>query len=161
MSEATIKILSTALANEEPFIGDGEGGEPVANLADGRLWVFDPVGTPVELGGACVNVPIGTNLFASNYLSLDVTDPNNLPVPVPDPLLTPQGIYRNLRVLMRFTQSPLQDITTYFDYDVDWGDVQGDPLAAYSTSGSMVLVELSVFGPMPYWMAKVIWGKTA
>lgn len=167
MSEATIRSLSTPLPNEEPFIGDGEEGELVTNTADGRAWVFDTTGFPVELGGACVNRPLGTNLFASNYLELDVTNPDNLPVPIPDPLTTPVGSVREIRVLFRFLQNPLAPLTTYFDYEVDWGReslwnpgaVSGveNPIDLYSALGSQILIELTAFGPVPKWLGRVLW----
>lgn len=169
MSEATIQSLSTPLPNEEPFIGDGEEGELVTNTADGRAWVFDTTGFPVELGGACVNKPLGTNLFASNYIELDVTNPDNLPVPLPDPLTTPVGSVREIRILLRFVQTPLAPLTTYFDYDVDFGreslwnpeSVPGknNPIDLFSSLGSQILVELVSFGPSPAWLGRVLWAE--
>jgi hypothetical protein len=174
--EATVQTLTTSLPNEEPFIGDGAEGELVTNTADGRIWVADVAGNPIELGGACVNRPINGNLFAGNYLDLDVTNPDNLPVPVPDPNNIPAGFYREIRILMRFVGTPLETFATYFDYDVDWGDktfwtrnsgtwgglpVQSDsPLDFFTSTGSIALIELSSFGPQPAWMGRVVWGRT-
>lgn len=162
MSEATVQILGTPLTNEEPFIGDGAENELAVNTADGRLWVFDPAGNPVELGGACVNKPVGGNLFVSNYLELDVTNPDNLPIPLPDPLNTPPGIYRELRILLRFVGAPLESFTAYFDYEVDWGDVEyvDDPVTDKAEAGAVLLVELSRFGPASTWMGRLIWSST-
>lgn len=161
MSEATIQVLGTPLPNEEPFIGDGAENELVVNTADGRLWAFDPSDNPVELGGACVNIPIGNNLFASNRLELDVTNPDNLPIPIPDPLTTPPGVAREIRILMRFVQDPINNLVTYFDYGVSWGNTPDHPLSTYAMAGSVVLIELSCYGPMAEWMGRVIWAKTA
>jgi len=118
--EATIQILGTPLPGEEPFIGDVEDSELVANSSDGRLWVGNNSGNPIELGGSCVNKPINGNLFSGNYLDLDVTNPDNMPIPIPDPNKVTTGFYRELRILLRFVGDPLDTLTTYFDYDVDW-----------------------------------------
>jgi hypothetical protein len=157
MAEATIQNLSTPLPNEEPFIGDGSEGEIVTNTADARVWVFDPEGFPVELGGACVNKPISGNLFSGNYLDLDVTNPDNLPIPNTDPLQVRAGSYREIRILIRFVGQPLTTFSTYFDYPVDWGSETPDPLSEYSITGSVILVELSAFGPQPAWMGRILW----
>ncbi len=169
MSEASIQSLTTPLPNEEPFIGDAEEGEILTNSTDGRIWVFDEVGAPTELGGACVNRPLGSNLYSSNYLDLDVTNPDNLPIPLPNPLDTPAGVVREVRILIRFPQNPLTTVVSYFDYDVDWGEenlwnptsVPGvdTPVELYSSLGSSILLELTVFGPMPSWMGRVVWAK--
>lgn len=153
--EATVQTLTTSLPNEEPFTGDGDNGEIITNSVDGRLWVTDPIGTPIELGGSCVNKPINTNLFSGNYLDLDVTNADNLPVPVPNPNDVPAGFYRELRILMRFVGTVDQSFTTYFDYDVDWG--AGTNPSEYSQTGALVLVELCSFGPSPSWLGRVIW----
>jgi hypothetical protein len=159
MAEATIRNLSTPLPNEEPFLGDGEEGEIITNTADARAWVFDQTGFPVELGGACVNKPVNSNLFVGNYLELDITNPDNLPVPNTDPLQVRAGSYREIRVLLRYVGEPLTTFSTYFDYPVDWGTGVQDPLEEYAESGAEILIELSSFGPRPAWMARVLWVK--
>ena len=169
MSEATYQAPTTRLPNEEPFIGDGEEGEIITNQVDGRFWVFDESAVPVELGGACINIPLGSNLYASNHLDLDVTNPENLPIPVPNPLETPTRTVRIFRVLLRFVQQPLTTFSAYFDYEVDWGneslwnpdDVPGvdNPIDLYASLGSSVLVEMTSYGPMPKWMGRVIWAE--
>lgn len=169
MSEATIQSLTTSLPGEEPFIGDGDEGEIVTNSSDRRVWVFDETGEPVELGGACINIPIGSNLYSSNYLDLDVTNPDNLPIPVPNPLDTPAGTVRSFRIFMRFVQQPLTTFASYFDYEVDWGNTSlwnpenvpgvDNPIDIYASLGSSVLVEMVSVGPMPKWIGKVIWAE--
>lgn len=161
MSEATIKNLTTPLPNEEPFLGDGEGGEIVTNTSDGRAWVFDQTGFPVELGGACVNKPVNSNLFSGNYLEIDITNPDNLPIPNTDPLQVRPGTCREIRILIRYVGDPLTTFSTYFDYEVDWGAGISDPLVEYAETGSEILVELSTFGPRPAWMGRVLWVKNA
>ncbi len=153
--EATVQTLTTSLPGEEPFIGDGSEGELITNTADGRLWVADIAGNPIELGGACVNRPINGNLFSGNYIDLDVTNPDNLPVPVPNPSDIQAGFYRELRILLRFVGTPLETFSTYFDYDVDWGE--GVDPSTYSETGALVLVELCAFGPSPAWLGRVVW----
>ncbi len=155
--EATLQTLTTSLPGEEPFIGDGTEGEVITNTADGRLWVADISGNPIELGGSCVNRPINTNLFSSNYLDLDVTNPDNLPIPVPNPSDVPPSFYRELRILMRFVGTPGTSFTTYFDYEVDWG--AGIDPSTYAETGALVLVELCAFGPSPKWLGRVIWHR--
>lgn len=155
--EATVQTLTTSLPGEEPFIGDGAEGELITNTADGRVWVSDSSGNPIELGGACINRPINANLFSGNYLDLDITNPDNLPVPVPDPNDTPPGFYREIRILLRFVGTPLQSYTAYFDYDVDWGE--GVNPSEYAATGALVLVELCSFGPSPKWLGRVIWNR--
>lgn len=154
--EATLQVLSTSLPGEEPFIGDGLESELVANTSDGRAWIFDQSGTPIELGGACVYKPINSNLYSGNYLDLDVTNPDNLPIPVPNPSEVVPGFYREIRILLKFVGVPLT-FTTYFDYDVDWGE-GADP-ATYANSGALVLVELFCFGPSPKWLGRVVWHR--
>lgn len=154
--EATVQTLTTSLPGEEPFIGDAAEGELVTNTADGRAWVADASGNPIELGGSCINKPINANLFAGNYLDLDITNPDNLPVPVPNPNDVSAGFYREIRILLRFVGTPLQSFTTYFDYDVDWGSAGADP-STYAETGALVLVELCAFGPSPKWLGRVLW----
>ena len=153
--EATVQTLTTSLPSEEPFIGDGSDGELITNTADGRVWVADVSGNPIELGGSCVNKPINANLFAGNYLDLDITNPDNLPVPVPNPNDIPAGFYREIRILLRFVGTPHQSFTTYFDYGVDWG--AGVSPSEYAETGALVLVELCAFGPSPKWLGRVLW----
>ena len=178
MAEATLQVLTTSLPGEQPFIGDLQEGEVCVNVADGRLWTGDAIGTPVELGGATKNSPMGP-LAASNYLEVDVTAADNLPIANTDPLLIPPGFYQQSRILLRFTQTPLENFQTYFDYPVEWGpitfwrpelntltwggDAQGintsatNPIDFYKTQGRVVLIELSSFGPNAYWMGRVLW----
>lgn len=162
MSEATVQVLGTPLTNEEPFVGDGSENELVVNTADGRIWAFDQTQTPVELGGACVNKPIGSNLFSSNYIELDITNPDNLPIPLPDPLSVQPGTYREVRILIRFVGEPLETFTAYFDFDVDWGDAEyiTDPISDRAVTGAVILVELCRFGPATAWMGSVLWSTT-
>lgn len=155
--EATIQTLTTPLPGEEPFIGDGSQGEITTNNADGRVWVFDESETPIELGGACINKPLGGNLFSSNYLDLDITNPDNLPIPLPNPELIPPGFYREFRILMRFVGTPLESFSTYFDYSVDWGS--GNTPEDYAVTGALVLVEFCSFGPSPKWIGRIVWNR--
>ena len=155
--EATLQTLTTPLPGEEPFIGDGTEGELITNTADSRIWVFDTVGNPIEIGGACVNKPINTNLYSGNYLDLDVTNPDNLPVPVPNPNDIAPGFYREIRILLRFVGTPLETFTTYFDYEVDWGE-GADP-STYAETGSLVHIELCSYGPSPKWLGRIIWHR--
>lgn len=181
MAEATLQALSTSLTGEQPFIGDLRDAEICVNVADGRIWAGDSIGTPVELGGAVKNSPIGP-LLVANYLDVDVTSADNLPVSNPDPLEIPPGFYQQCRILLRFTQTPLENFQTYFDYPVEWGpapfwrpDLQtltwggqitgintaaDNPIDFYKAQGRVVLVELSSFGPNPYWMGRVLWVNT-
>lgn len=173
--EATIQTLTTSLPGEEPFIGDGSEGEIITNSSDGRVWVADTTGFPIELGGSCVNKPINTNLFSGNYLDLDVTNPDNLPIPVPNPNNIPAGFYREIRILLRFVGQPLESFTSYFDYNVDWGDPifwqrnsnlwggipenAQSPVDLYAKANSVVMIELSSFGPSPSWRGRLLWAK--
>jgi hypothetical protein len=167
MAEATFQNLTTSLPGEEPFIGDLEEGETCINVADGRIWAGDSVGTPVELGGAVKNSPMGA-LLTSNYLEVDVTSPDNLPIANTNPLNIPAGFYREERILFRFTQNPLENFSTYFDYPVNWGDEilwnpssattdADNPIDFYKAQGRIILVELSSFGPNAYWMGRLLW----
>ena len=153
--EAAVQSLSSPIPGEEPFIGDGLENEAVFNSADGRMWIFNSERVPIELGGACVNKPINQNLFSGNYLDLDVTNPDNLPIPIPDPQNIEPGYYREIRILMRFVGTPSQTLVTYFDYDVDWG-VGSEP-SDYTESGTVLLVELCSFGPSPKWLGRIVW----
>lgn len=181
MSQASIQLLSTSLTGEEPFIGDLFEGEAVVNVADGRVWAGDPLGNPVELGGAVKNKPIGS-LIKSNYLSLDVTDPNNLPIANTNPMDVPEGFYRENKILLKFSQTPPEGFYTYFDYEVKWGEKSfwypdfseftwggnsdlinqdaDNPIDLYKTQGRQILIELSTFGPNTYWMGRVLWINT-
>ena len=120
MSQASIQILSTNVVGEEPFIGDLDEGELFVNNADGRVWVGDSIGSPIELGGATKNSPMGALRF-SNYLKVDVSNPENLPVSNTNPLVIPEGYYREMRILITFPQDPVSNIV-YFDYPIDWGE---------------------------------------
>ena len=155
MSQASFQILTSNVVGEEPFIGDLEEGEIYCNSADGRAWAGDSVGSPIELGGAVKNKPIGSLRF-SNYLSVDLAQPENLPVPNTNPLSVPNGFYREVRILFTFSTQPVSNVTTYFDYTVNWGNAV-DPIDTNSGSGKKILVELSSFGPSPEWMGRLLW----
>lgn len=178
MAEATHQQITTSLPGEEPFIGDLAEGELCVNVADARIWAGDALGAPVELGGAIKNLPMGS-LLTSNYLDVDVTSADNLPIANTNPLDVPPGFYREHRVLLRFTQVPLQNFQTYFDYPVNWGveaswkfgtsvitwggdyedlNFQADnPIDFYRAQGRKILVELSSFGPSAEWIGRLLW----
>lgn len=177
MAEATFQHLSTLLPGEEPFIGDLEEGEVCINVADARIWAGDSIGTPVELGGAVKNCPIGS-LLTSNYLDVDLTSPDNLPISNTNPMDIPSGFYREQRILVRFPQVLQTNFSAYFDYAVDWGyedtwksrpsgftwganedldSTATNPIDFYRAPGRIILVELSSFGPNNYWMGRVLW----
>jgi hypothetical protein len=178
MAEATFQHITTGLPGEEPFIGDLDEGEVCINVADGRLWTGDSIGTPIELGGAVKNCPMGP-LLTSNYLDVEITSPDNLPIANTNPLDIPPGFYREQRIFIRFTQNPLQNFSTYFDYPVNWGvDASwkfgtsvitwgGDanlldfnatnPIDFYKGQGRKILVELSSFGPSAEWIGRLLW----
>ena len=178
MSQASIQILTSNVVGEEPFIGDLDEGELFGNNADGRLWMGDSAGSPIEVGGAVKNKPAGS-LRVSNYLSVDLSQSDNLPVANTNPLLVPEGFYRELRLLVSFSQAPVTNTTTYFDYPIDWGeknswfifssgvtwgsnaisaDANADnPIDAYKAEGRKILIELSSFGPSDKWMGRLLW----
>jgi len=181
MAEATFQQLTTLLPGEEPFIGDLDEGEVCINVADGRLWAGDSLGTPVELGGAVKNSPIGS-LSTSNYLEVDLSSPDNLPISNTDPLDIPPGYYREQRILLKFPAGvEPSTIVSYFDFDVDWGSVviwkatgsaftwggeqenldpsATNPIDFYKNPGKTILIELSSFGPSASWMGRVLWVK--
>jgi hypothetical protein len=181
MAEATLQQITTSLPGEEPFIGDLDEGEMFINVADGRVWSGDSIGTPIELGGAVKNCPMGP-LLTSNYLDVDVTSADNLPISNTNPLDIPSGFYREQRILLRFTQNPLQNFSTYFDYPVNWGvdaswkfgtsvitwggntdqlNFEADnPIDFYKGQGRKVLIELSSFGPSSEWIGRLLWVST-
>ncbi len=168
MAEATHQQITTSLPGEEPFIGDLDEGEICVNVADGRIWSGDSIGSPIELGGAVKNSPMGS-LLTSNYLDVDVTSADNLPIANTNPLDIPPGFHRAQRIFLRFTQTPLQNFQTYFDYPINWGvdaswkfgtsvitwggdsdqlDFQADnPIDFYKAQGRKILVELLEDGP--------------
>jgi hypothetical protein len=158
MAEATFQNITLPLLGEEPFIGDLDEGEIAINVADGRVWAGDSIGTPVELGGAVKNRPIGP-LFSSNYLDVELTSPDNLPISNTNPLDVAPGFYREERILIRFTQNPLQNFSAYFDYPVDWGVewTTTNPIDFYKGQGKKILVELSSFGPSTEWIGRLLW----
>lgn len=178
MAEATHQQITTSLPGEEPFIGDLDEGEICVNVADGRIWSGDSIGTPIELGGAVKNSPMGS-LLTSNYLDVDVTSADNLPIANTNPLDILPGFYREQRIFLRFTQTPLQNFQTYFDYPVNWGvdaswkfgtsvvtwggdsdqlNFQADnPIDFYKAQGRKILVELSSFGPSAEWVGRLLW----
>lgn len=174
MAEATHQQITTSLPGEEPFIGDLDDGQLCVNTTDGRIWSGDPVGTPVELGGAVKNHPIGPLLY-SNYLDIDVTSADSLPIPNTNPLDIPAGFYRETRLLLRFAGTFIETFQSYFDYPVNWGfentwkfgankttpgvfDHDADnPIDFYKATGRKLLVELSAFGPSAEWTGRVLW----
>lgn len=183
MPEATFQQLTTVLPGEEPFIGDLFDGELAVNSADGRIWTGDSIGTPIELGGAVKNAPMGA-LTSSNYLEVDMTSPDNLPVSNTNPLDIPEGFYREHRILFKFPldEQLLENLTVYFDYEVDWGSeaswkisdsgstwggvVGGsnidatNPIDYYKAPGRKLMVELSSFGPSASWMGRLLWASS-
>jgi hypothetical protein len=159
MAEATLQVITTSLPGEEPFIGDLDEGEVCINTADARMWAGDSIGTPIELGGAVKNSPIGS-LLTSNYLDVEVTQPDNLPIANTNPLDIPPGFYREQRLLLRFSQNPLQNFSAYFDYPVNWGK-DPDPIDLYKGLGRKILIELSSFGPSTEWIGRLLWASAA
>ena len=119
------------------------------------------------------------SLLSSNYLDVDVTSADNLPIANTNPLDIPPGFYREQRIFLRFTQTPLQNFQTYFDYPVNWGvdaswkfgtsvitwggdsdqlDFEADnPIDFYRAQGRKILVELSSFGPSAEWIGRLLW----
>ena len=178
MSQASIQILTSNVVGEEPFIGDLGEGELFANNADGRAWVGDSIGSPIELGGAVKNKPIGSLRYA-NYLKIDVSNADNLPISNMNPLTIPEGYYREVRILLVFPQAPVTANSVYFDYPVDWGskdswciqstgvtwgygidavdDNANNPIDTYKAQGRQMMVELSSFGPNDNWMGRLLW----
>lgn len=178
MAEATHQQITTSLPGEEPFVGDLDEGEICINVADGRIWSGDSIGTPIELGGAVKNSPMGS-LLTSNYLDVDVTSADNLPIANMNPLDIPPGFYREQRIFIRFTQTPLQNFQTYFDYPINWGVDSAwkfgtsaitwgrsadqlifeadNPIDFYKAQGRKILVELSSFGPSAEWVGRLLW----
>ena len=177
MAEATFQQLTTLLPGEEPFIGDLDEGEICINSADGRIWAGDSIGSPIELGGAVKNRPIGA-LLTSNYLEVDMSSSDNLPIANTNPLDVPPGFYREQRILLKFPQIELNNFSTYFDYPVNWGsdaiwkayssgltwggtdliDPNADnPIDFYRALGRIILIELSSFGPSSSWMGRILW----
>lgn len=169
MAEATLQVITTSIPGEEPFIGDLEEGEVCINVADGRIWSGDSILTPIELGGATKNKPIGS-LLTSNYLDVEVTSPDNLPIANTNPLEVPVGFYREQRILLRFSQVPLINFAAYFDFPVDWGipsswkftttgitSSANNPIDYYKAQGRQILIELSTFGPSASWMGRLLW----
>jgi hypothetical protein len=167
MAEATIKLISSPVPGEEPFIGDLLESEVFINTADGRMWSGDSFGAPVELGGAVKNSPIGP-LFTSTYLDVELTSPDNLPIANTNPLDIPPGFYREYRILIRFTQNPLNNFSAYFDYPINWGLESlwkpqnasfqiKNPIDLYKAQGRKILIELSSFGPSTEWVGRVLW----
>lgn len=177
MSQASVQILTSNIVGEEPFIGDLDEGELFGNNADGRVWIGDSVGSPIEIGGAVKNHPMGS-LRNANYLLIDVSNPDNLPISNTNPLLIPEGFYREARILITFPQEPVANVV-YFDYPVEWGakdswyirstgvtwgkglvavDEDADnPIDAYRGQGRQIMIELSSFGPNNSWMGRLLW----
>jgi hypothetical protein len=170
MASGTIQALSTPLSGEQPFIGDLLEGELVVNTADGRAWVGDAIGSPIELGGAAKNKPIGIS-FSSNYIDVDLTNPLNLPISNSNPAVIPNGFYQEARFILRFPSnlSVLSTSTPYFDYSINWGlksmwdptstSTSNNPIDHYKRANQVLVVELSSFGPSTEWMGRLIWAK--
>ena len=167
MAEATIKLISTPVPGEEPFIGDLAESEVLVNTADGRIWSGDSSGAPIELGGAVKNRPIGP-LFTSTYLDVELTSPDNLPIANTNPLDIPPGFYREYRILIRFSENPPNNFSAYFDYPVNWGieslwkpsgvsSLANNPIDLYKAQGRKILIELSSFGPSTEWVGRLLW----
>ncbi len=178
MSQASIQILTSNVVGEEPFIGDLSEGELFSNNTDGRIWVGDSIGSPIELGGAVKNSPMGSLRF-NNFLEVEVSNPDNLPISNTNPLLIPEGYYREARILLKFPQEPVTVNTVYFDYPIDWGprdfwivqsggvtwgygidlvnEEADNPVEAYQASGRTMMIELSSFGPRDSWMGRLLW----
>lgn len=162
MAEANLQVIYTPVPGEEPFVNDLEAGSLCANTADGRLWVGDDSGIPVELGGATKIKPIGS-LNTSNYLDIEITSPTNLPIPTTDPLKVPVGFYKEHRILIRFTQNPIDpNFSAYFDFPINWGVdwPTQSPVDFYKAQGRKILIELSSFGPSTEWIGRVLWANT-
>ena len=177
MSQASIQILTSNIVGEEPFIGDLSEGELFVNNADGRMWIGDSIGSPIELGGSIKNCPTGSLRF-NNFIEVDVSNPDNLPISNTNPLLIPEGYYREMRILITFPQDPVSNVV-YFDYPIDWGakdswlvraggitwgfglvavdEDANNPIDAYRGVGRQLLVELSSFGPQDSWMGRLLW----
>lgn len=158
MAEATLQLITTSLPGEEPFIGDLDEGEVCINTADGRMWAGDSISTPIEIGGAVKSSPMGP-LLISNYLDVEVTQPDNLPIANTNPLDIPSGFYREHRIFLRFTQNPLLNFSAYFDYPIDWGKdwQETNPIDFYKGQGRKILIELSSFGPSAEWIGRLLW----
>lgn len=178
MSQASIQILTSNIVGEEPFIGDLSEGELFSNNADGRMWIGDSIGSPIELGGSAKNCPIGS-LRYNNFLEVDVSNPDNLPISNTNPLLIPEGYYRETRILLKFPQEPVSVNTIYFDYPINWGledswfiqsggvrwglDLENvntsadNPISTYQAAGRHMMIELSSFGPSDSWMGRLLW----
>lgn len=170
MAEGTFQTLNTPLSGEQPFIGDLLEGELVTNTADGRIWVGDPIGSPIELGGAAKNKPIGIS-FSSNYIEVDLSEPLNLPISNSNPEAIPAGFYQEMRFILKFPSnlSDLSNFTSYFDYDINWGlksmwdptstSTATNPIDHYKRPNQVLVIELSSFGPSTAWMGRLLWAK--
>lgn len=168
MAEALYQTSTSSLSGEEPFINDGLEGELFTNTANARIWVVDPAGVPLELGGAVKNKPIDS-LVVANYLSIDVSNTINLPIANTDPMSVPSGFYREYRILLNFNGTPLSlAYSQYFDYPVNWGlkslwdntnttNSYTNPIDLYKAENRSILVELSSFGPQSQWTGRVLW----
>ena len=151
MSEISLSILNTGISGEEPFSGDLKEGELAGNSSDGRLWIGDPFGNPVEIGGSVKSAPMGVDL---NYFVMDFSNSSNLPIPIPDPSQVEENSYRSIRILAIFNANSPGNI--YFDYPINWG-IDQDPFAESIPSGKIYCIELFRFGPDSEWYGKVIW----
>lgn len=151
MSEISLSILNTGISGEEPFSGDLIEGELAANSSDGRIWIGDSFGNPVELGGNVKSAPMGVDL---NYFAIDFSDANNLPIPIPDPKEVEPNCYRSIRILAIYNSDSPGNV--YFDYPINWG-IDGDPFAEANEAGKLYCIELFRFGPDTEWFGKIIW----
>lgn len=172
MSEATIQVLSTSLPGEEPFIGDLDEAELFINVTDSRVWSANADGVPSELGGAVKNKPIGP-LFSANYLDVNLTSPDQLPIANTSPLEVPPGTYRESRILIRFTGDLQVNFQTYFDFPINWGatelwkivtppgltvdETATNPVDYFKGQGRKLFIELCAFGPSTEWIGRLLW----
>lgn len=169
MTEAIISPNYLSAPGSEPFIGDLGASEELYNVTDGRLWVGDESSTPIEIGGNCKNRPIGPAAFTC-YASVDITNPDNLPISNSNPNSIPAGFYSEIRMLINFADEPLTGFSAYFDYEIDWGDeltwkelgaastpLADNPIDYYSARGRKILIELCSYGPSQAWIGRVIW----
>jgi hypothetical protein len=170
MTLGTFQTLSTPLSGEQPFIGDLLEGELATNTADGRAWVGDAIGSPIELGGAAKNKPMGSS-FSSNYVEVDLSNPLTLPISNSNPAVIPPGFYQEMKFILRFPSdlSVLTPSTPYFDYDINWGlksmwdptstSTSNNPIDHYKRTNQVLVIELSSFGPSTEWIGRLIWAK--
>lgn len=168
MPEGSFQFLTLGREADTPLIGELREGEVTINVVDGRLWVGDEFSNPIELGGNCQESLISTG-SRSNYIYVEVNDPGAFPVEIPDPNQVVPGTYRELFVMMVYSDE--YDIsnlppTIYFTNTILWDDSDYDitnpdePLAPPSYIGApnvKVLYKLFSFGPQTSWYGKIAW----